>query len=91
MSLDLDSEAPNLIGGSWLARFDYAASILYVHGLISRSERYRIHAKLTTRAVRAASVDGRRMAETEGLGCEAPTSAVPSEETADAPTPAVHP
>jgi hypothetical protein len=38
--------APDLVGGSWANRLDYAASLLFLHGYIPQSQRAKITAKL---------------------------------------------
>ncbi|NML93829.1 hypothetical protein [Novosphingobium olei] len=38
--------APDWCGGSWAARIDQAASVLFLHGYISQSQRQKITQKL---------------------------------------------
>lgn len=42
----LISTAPDLAGGTWANRIDYAASLLFIHGYISQSQREKITRKL---------------------------------------------
>jgi len=47
----LVQQAPDVIGGTWANRFDYAASILFVHGYIPESQRKKIADKMNSQFV----------------------------------------